>query len=158
MATAITPWPGGFARPLVPAALVGPVMFLALVCAAPAWLIYETWTAQQTERDAWNISGPACAVIDHPTPALFGAKEPQTFSYGGAGFSRRFGHASCASPLADGLVPGAPYRVCQFNGPAAVAVTTPAGTTYFKPGVGNPATITIRDGKVSCVVGGWFRA
>lgn len=147
-----------FARSAPPSQLVGPVMFLILICSAPAWLIYEIWSAQQAERVAWNVSGPACAVVDHPAPALFGAKGPQTFSYGGASFSRRFGHASCASPLADGLIPGAPYRVCQFNGPAAVAVTTSSGTTFFKPGVGSPATVTIRDGKVSCVVGGWFRA
>lgn len=142
----------------LPPELVGTVMFLLLICSIPAWLVYETWSMQQAERRAWSIAGPACPEIERPTPALFGGKEPRRFSYGGATFERRFGHVSCASPLGEGLIPGAPYRVCQFNGPGAVSVRTPAGVTYFKPGVGSPATVTIRDGQVSCVVGGWFRA
>ena len=43
------------------------------------------------------------------------------------------------------------------DGPAALAVATSKGVIYFKPGVGRPATVTIRGGEASCVVGGWFR-
>ena len=92
-----------------------------------------------------------------PAAELFGAKGPYTFSYGGAQFSRRFGHASCAAPQDGGLIPGETFHVCQFNGPAALAVATSKGVIYFKPGVGRPATVTIRGGEASCVVGGWFR-
>ncbi|HEY9236950.1 MULTISPECIES: hypothetical protein [Phenylobacterium] len=134
--------------------LVGVGFFLVMLATLPAWLIYETWSLQEAERRAWDISGPPCPVVAHG--AAFAADTPYEFSYGGARFARRFGHASCASPLGEGLIPGDPYRVCQFTGPAMVAVATERGVTVFKPGVGHRATVTVRDGKASCVVGGWF--
>jgi hypothetical protein len=133
---------------------VGLAFFLLMLATLPAWLIYETWSAQEEQRQAWNVSGPPCPVIS--PAAAFGADTPYEFSYGGVRFARRFGHASCASPLEGGLIPGAPYRVCQFTGPAVVGVATSEGVTIFKPGVGHRATVTIRDGKASCVIGGWF--
>jgi hypothetical protein len=27
----------------------------------------------------------------------------------------------------------------------------------YEPGVGHPTTVTVRNGRPSCVVGGWFR-
>ena len=135
----------------------GTLAFLLLVAAVPSWIVYETGAARLKEHAAWTIAGPDCPVVA-PAAELFGIKGPHTFSYGGAQFSRRFGHVSCAAPQDGGLMPGEVYHVCQFNGPAALAVTTVEGTTYFKPGVGRPATVTIRGGKAACVVGGWFRA
>ena len=132
----------------------GMAFFLFMLATLPAWLIYETWSAQEAQRAAWNIQGPPCPVA--ATTAAFGGDTPKAFSYGGAHFARRFGYASCASPLEGGFIPGEPYRVCQFNGPAVLAVTTEAGVTIFKPGAGRRATVTIRDGQASCVIGGWF--
>ena len=134
---------------------LGAVAFLVFVAAAPAWVIHQAWALRHAERAAWTIAGPDCPTVS--PAAELGPKGPRTFSYGGAQFSRRFGHASCAAPQDGGLIPGEIFHVCQFNGPAALAVATPQGVTYFKPGVGRPATVTIRSGKASCVVGGWFR-
>lgn len=134
--------------------LVGLSFFLFMLATLPAWLIYETWSAQEAQRKAWDIAGPACPVI--AKSAAFGADTPYEFSYGGARFARRFGHASCASPLEGGLIPGEPYRVCQFSGPSVVAVAMDGGVTIFKPGTGRRATVTVRNGKPSCVIGGWF--
>jgi hypothetical protein len=135
----------------------GVAAFLLLVASVPSWIVYETWADRIETAALWSVAGPDCPEVT-PTPQLFGAKGPYTFSYGGTQFSRRFGHVSCAAPQGGGLIPGEVYHVCQFNGPAALAVATPEGVTYFKPGVGRPATVTIRGGKTSCVVGGWFRA
>lgn len=134
--------------------VAGLAFFFLMIATLPAWLIYEVWSTQEGERTAWNITGPDCPVI--AKGAAFGADTPKEFSYGGARFARRYGYASCASPLEGGFIPGEPYRVCQFNGPAVLAVATEAGVTVFKPGVGRRATVTIRDDQVSCVIGGWF--
>ena len=139
-----------------PSDLFGVLAFLLFVAAAPGWVIYQAWAMRHAEVRAWSIAGPPCPVVE-PSPTLFGQGGPRNFSYGGADFSRRFGHASCAAPQGGGLIPGEVFHVCQFTGPAALAVTTSAGTTYFKPGVGRPATVTLREGKATCVVGGWFR-
>ncbi len=135
---------------------VGAAAFLIVVAAAPAFVIYQAWALRHEERAAWTVAGPDCPTVQ-PAAELFGPQGPRTFSYGGAQFSRRFGHASCAAPQDGGLIPGETFHVCQFNGPAALAVATSKGVIYFKPGVGRPATVTIRGGEASCVVGGWFR-
>jgi hypothetical protein len=70
-------------------------------------------------------------------------------------FTRPFGAVSCVSIPEDGLT-RENYRVCQFNNPGAVTVETDAARTVFQPPVGRRATVTVRHGKASCVVGGWF--
>ncbi len=138
---------------------IGQVVNLAglmlVILAVPALTIYETWSEQAAMRRAWNIAGPACPVVE-ASPTLFGAKGPKAFEYGEIRFERRFGHVSCVAPAKRGMVGGEVYRVCQFSAPAALAVTTGGRTSLYKPGVGQRATVTVRDGQVSCVVGGWF--
>jgi hypothetical protein len=130
---------------------------LALVAAIPAYLIYAAWAGEQAMKRAWAIEGPACPVLTDVSRPPFGTRGPKTFDYGGVSFARRYGHVDCMAategPMGDKQV----YRVCQFAAPMVVAVTVAGRTTVFKPGVGRPATVTIRRGEVSCVVGGWFK-
>ena len=63
---------------------------------------------------------------------------------------------SCGAVPENPLWPSTSYHVCRFNNPGAVVVTQGGRTTIFEPGVGRPATVTVRDGKASCVVAGWF--
>ncbi len=128
---------------------------MLVVVSVPALMIYETWSEQEAMRKAWNIAGPACPVVE-ASPAVFGAKGPKTFEYGAVRFDRRYGHASCVAPPTEGLVSENIYRVCQFSAPSALAVTTEGRTVTYKPGTARRATVTVRDGQVSCVVGGWF--
>lgn len=129
---------------------------LALVATIPAYLVYSAWAGERAMKRAWAINGPACPVVA-ATPALFGALGPKEFDYGGVGFARRYGHVDCMAaregPLGDRHV----YRVCQFSAPMTVGVTAGGQTRLFKAGVGQAATVTVRRGEVSCVVGGWFR-
>ena len=138
---------------------VGQVVNLAglmfVIVSIPALTIYETWSEQAAMRRAWDIAGPACPVVE-ASPTLFGAKGSKAFEYGEIRFERRFGHVSCVAPSKRGMVGGEVYRVCQFSAPAALAVTTEGRTSLYKTGVGRRATVTVRDGQVSCVVGGWF--
>ena len=128
---------------------------MLVILAVPALSIYETWSEQAAMRRAWNIAGPACPVVE-PSATFFGAKGPKGFDYGGIRFERRYGHVSCVAPAKRGMVGGEVYRVCQFTAPAALAVTADGRTHLYKTGVGQRATVTVRDGQVSCVVGGWF--
>lgn len=128
---------------------------MLVILSIPAFLIYETWSEQAAMRRAWNIAGPACPTAE-ASPALFGARGPKTFDYGEVRFARRFGHVSCVAPPERGMVSDKVYRVCQFTAPAALSVTAEGRTSLYKPGVGRRATITVRDGQVSCVLGGWF--
>jgi hypothetical protein len=122
-----------------------------LVAAVPLTDIARTWWAARMEKAAWDgITGPACAVVATPPASR---RLPRTFAYGGASFTRQHGHASCAGFREDGAV----YRMCQFNAPGFVAVTTAKGTTVFLPPPVRRTTVTVRDGVATCVVGGWFR-
>jgi hypothetical protein len=128
---------------------------MLVILAVPALTVYETWSEQAAMRRAWNIVGPACPVVE-ASPTLFGAKGPKAFDYGEIRFERRFGHVSCVAPAKRGMVGGEVYRVCQFTAPAALAVTTGGRTSLYSTGVGQRATVTVRDGQVSCVLAGWF--
>jgi len=130
---------------------------IVIAGAVPALTIHETWSAARAEKAAWDgIAGPACPVLQGPPPWTTTARPrpPRTFSYGEATFTRQHGHASCAGFRRDGAV----YRICQFNAPAVLIVTTPRGTAAYRPGSARAATVTIRDGRASCVLGGWFRS
>ncbi|MGA0605378.1 hypothetical protein ACO2Q0_05195 [Phenylobacterium sp. VNQ135] len=125
---------------------------LVMVASVPLLDVFRTWYAARAEKAAWDgISGPACPVVQAP-PAL-GRRQPMTFTYGDATFTRRHGHASCAGFREDGKI----YRICQFNAPYVLTVTTARGTTIFQPGPVRRTTVTVRDGVATCVVGGWFR-
>lgn len=129
---------------------------LALVTAIPAYMAYDNWAAEEEKR-AWIVPGPACPVVTDLTRPPFGARGAQTFDYGGIAFSRRYGHVACVAPAEGLLWDQQVYRVCQFSAPMTVGVSAGGQRWLFKPGVGRPATVTVRRGQVSCVVGGWFR-
>ena len=150
------PFPG--AAPVAPngslwPATAGILGVFLIVAAVPGALMAKQWMALHRDKVAWTIAGPAC-----PTAADAGwTRRPiKTFDYGGATFSRRAGHAYCAT-LGEGLnMDRDTYPVCQFTGPVRVTVKTGGQTLFFKPGPGRKATVAVRDGVVSCVVAGWF--
>jgi hypothetical protein len=120
------------------------------------FLLWSGWARGATERSDWTIAGPACPVVAAASPLVVGKKPAKVFSYGGAEFSRAFGHASCNGWRENG--PSDVRWVCQFSGPGAVTVTTAGRSVVFQPGVGRRATVTVRQGRPSCVVAGWFAA
>jgi hypothetical protein len=128
---------------------------MLVILSIPAFLIHETWSQQEAMRQAWSIAGPACPVVQ-ASPKSFGDKGPRSFEYGAVRFDRRYGHASCVAPPERGMVSEKTYRVCQFSAPSTLAVTSGGRTVVYKPGTGRRATVTVRDGQISCVVGGWF--
>lgn len=140
------------------AEIAGMAGVLLMVVSIPAWAAYDTWSSQRALKAAWSISGPPCPAAERPMPVGTRLRTPRTFEYGGISFTRRFGHVSCVALPERGMFNEANYRVCQFSGPAMIAVRTERGTALFEPGVGRRATVIVRDGRASCVMGGWFAA
>jgi hypothetical protein len=126
---------------------------LLLVLGIPAVLSWSDWREMQAMRADWAVTGPPCPIGVAMPPDR---RAPMSFDYGGARLGRRFGHVACLGFHEDGLFDPATYSVCQFSGPAAIKVGLGGRETVYEPGVGRPATVTIRRGQASCVVGGWY--
>jgi len=130
---------------------------LALMLAAasiPLTVAYGALADHQALKTEWAITGPAC-----PTPAnpIRFHRRPLPFSYQEALFTRQYGNVFCVVVPDRGMLSRAHHTACQFSGPAAITVTISGHTVLYEPGIGRPATVTIRDGRASCVIGGWFR-
>jgi len=136
---------------------IGLFALLAGVISIPAITVYGVWAGVQAMKAEWAIKGPPCPVVAAPSIRVQGRKPPTAFPYGDAVFSHQTGNVSCVAPPEDGLFARRTYHVCQFSGPAMVAVTIGGHRTIYEPGVGRPATVTVRHGRPTCVMGGWFR-
>ena len=106
----------------------------------------------------WTITGPACPVL---TEAQFKARrlnDSKKTTYDNVVFGRLAGHVSCNEIKTNGGKGFGVIPICQFTSPAALTVTTEkGGTTYFEPGPGSPATITMNQGVPTCVMASNFK-
>lgn len=101
------------------------------------------------------ISGPPCPTLTAAEFDARSAKPKKAFVFNQIRFDRRFGHVDC-NTVAIGQ--GNAYApVCQFSGPALLAVTTDKGRFFFAPGAGKPVTIITENGSPRCVMDGNFR-
>jgi hypothetical protein len=135
----------------------GIVLLLLALASIPVQVGVSTWATHQAMKDEWAIRGPACPVVAQVSRAATGFRPPPPFVYQRVGFAYQIGDASCEA-VPEGMFSGATHPVCQFDAPAAIKVTYAGRTTIFEPGVGHRATVSVRGGKVSCVMGGWFTA
>ena len=129
---------------------------LLMLAAIPGYIVLETWAGEQAMKRAWTIAGPPCPVVERPAWRVVGSKPPKAFAYGGIGFARHFGHASCVAWREGGAFNSGLVRVCQFNAPGAVTVAANGRTVSYQPGVAKRATVSVRAGRPACVMGGWF--
>lgn len=134
------------------------VTTVALVSLLPTLVIFEVWSQSRALQAQWTVAGPACDRVDRPAAwATSHRRDPIRFTYGGATFTRQFAAVSCAAVPKSWWWPQESYAVCMFANPGAVTVGTIDGPVTFQPPYGQPATVTVRDGQASCVVGGRFR-
>lgn len=136
----------------VAAAAVG----LGLVVAGSLPNFMRQRAADIAEAKAWDIKGSPCPQL----PLREIERQPLTkksFGYAGVSFAYAYGHVACAEIHADGgksLFRG--YPVCQFTSPGLVIVEMAGTKTLFAPGLGERATVTVRDGKAHCVMASRF--
>jgi len=129
---------------------------MLLLVAVPVIDVYRTWAGLSAEKAAWAVQGPACPIVGAADPRVVGRKVPKTFTYNHIAFTRHLGDVSCSAFREEGFMNPDSYSVCQFSGPGAVTVEAGARKVTFQPGPGKRATVTVRDGQPSCVIGGWF--
>lgn len=149
---------GGGWRPW--AALAGQALAsLVLMSALPALVVWQTWREAQALQAEWTVRGPPCETVREPAAwATNHQHDPMTFTYGGASFTRQFAAASCAAVPETWWRSRDAYHVCMFNNPGAVTVGTIDGPVTFQPPAGRRATVTVRHGTATCVIGGRFDA
>ncbi len=105
---------------------------------------------------AFKGTGEACPEITPADLAARGRPLKNVFGFHQVWFARRFGHADCA--LIGQYEPGAGdgYPACRFTAPAVLRVTTVDQDRAFDVGVGQAATVTVRDGVARCALTGPF--
>ncbi len=133
------------------------VVVVSSVASIPLMLGVATWLNHLALRKDWAIAGPPCPEVPAVTRAAKGVHPPPPFTYLGVGFAPQIGNSSCEAVPDEGWFPRTTHPVCQFSGPGAVTVTVAGRTVVYQPGVGHPTTVTVRNSRPSCVVGGWFR-
>lgn len=111
--------------------------------------------ARSTAAAGPALKGPPCPTATAEAFAPQAAKAKKVFQFNGDIYARRFGHLDCNLVEMKGVRD--PVAVCQFTGPRALSVATAKGTSYFLPGAGQPATITVIDEVPSCVLASNFR-
>jgi hypothetical protein len=137
-------------------ATFGIVMAVLLLGSFPAWGLYQWWDFRHGLRTDWNIAGPPCPIATRGLEAVTLKRKPQTFDYSHMHIVHAFGGANC-SPVPEDYLSNRAYTVCQFTAPVMIEVTAAGRTVLYEPGYGRPATVKLRNGKLSCVLGGWYR-
>ena len=67
------------------------------------------------------------------------------------------GGADCAAVPDGGFFSSNVYHVCQFTDPEMLIVASGGRAVAFEQGHGRRATVSLRRGKFSCVIGGWAK-
>ncbi|MDB5462844.1 MAG: hypothetical protein JWP23_1233 [Phenylobacterium sp.] len=105
---------------------------------------------------AWDIQGPPCPAL---TEAEFRAKRYtalKTFDYDSIAIGRTAGDANCSDIKEAGGKGLGTDKVCQFTSPATLTVVSKAGSYFFVPGAGQPASLIIHRDVPRCVMASNF--
>jgi hypothetical protein len=105
---------------------------------------------------AWDIQGSPCPQLTAAEWAARREKAPKTFDYDGVKLGRWSGDASCSDVHDKGGAGFGVDKVCQFTSPLTLTVVSPAGTFYFLPDTGKPATLIIHKDVPRCVMAAKF--
>jgi hypothetical protein len=131
----------------------GIVALMAAVASIPLMIGAGAVLDRQAMKREWAITGPACPVATGPS--VF-HRPPKAFNYQGILFTRQYGNVNCVVVPDAGPFSSARHPVCQFSGPARITVAIADRSYAYDPDIGRKATVSIRHGEPSCVVGGWF--
>jgi hypothetical protein len=129
---------------------------LAVLMALVAIAAFHKWQADQVvdrgEAVAWTVAGPPCPQVSAAEFQQL-AITPHPFDFEGLSGDMAHGGVSCAEIRFVGERATRPFPVCQFSAPFAVHLDRPGSDVYLKPGVAQPITISLPDGKLRCVLG-----
>jgi hypothetical protein len=136
---------------------IGAVLVITL---GTGWFAWDAWRGRNTDiatAKAWAIDGPPCPEL---TAAQWAAKHeqaPKIIDYDGVKLGRWAGDASCSDVHAGGGTAAFTIdKVCQFTNPMTLTVVSKAGTFYFLPDVGQPASLILHKDRPRCVMASKF--
>ena len=136
--------------------VVGAVVVIGAGVAMVTFQYVRDRNAHIATARAWDIQGPPCPALTQAQWDAKHEKAPKTFDYDGITLGRWSGDASCSDVHDKGGAGFGVDRVCQFTSPLALSVVTPAGTFYFLPDAGRPATVRIHKDVATCVMASKF--
>jgi hypothetical protein len=136
--------------------VIGAVMVVTLGTGLVTWNVIRGRNVDIATARAWDIKGPPCPQLSADQWAAGHFKAPKTFDYDGTTLGRWSGDASCSDVHDKGGAGFSIDKVCQFTNPTVLTVTSAAGTVYFNPGVGQPATVAVHKDQPKCVLGSKF--
>jgi hypothetical protein len=132
---------------------------VVVITSAVGLITFQLVKDRQTNIDTfktWQVKGPPCPAMSE---ADFQAKRYtalKTFDYDGIVIGRTAGDVSCSDVKASGGKGLATDKVCQFTSPATLSVSSKAGSFFFVPGAGQPATLSIHGDTPRCVMASKF--
>ena len=132
---------------------IGGGLALAAIAGATVLHLKQKEAEGVAEYKAWMVFGPACPAPAKPVFDTTDGGHGQEMTFSTVRFARAHG-ASLCHDLNDKEGRGKDiFPVCQFDHPGVISVTTARGTSWFWPGYMSPATISVRNGVASCVIG-----
>jgi hypothetical protein len=100
----------------------------------------------------WSIAGAPCPTASSPAALPAWPRATKVFEYDGVHMARAVGHVSCNEVAYDAGRSLGVFPVCQFSSPAVLIVTTRKAVTYYLPGPGQRATVSVPHGTPRCVL------
>jgi hypothetical protein len=145
------PWLRGAKTTALAAGVVVGAAAVAAYFAAGALLDAQKHRAYAS---AWTIDGPPCPRISQAAYRTLAIRQPQPFAFEGIRGVRAHGDVSCSVIDEYQGRAVAEFPVCELTSPFVVAVkAADGGVAYFEPGVGQPATLSLPNGRLGCVLG-----
>lgn len=103
--------------------------------------------------EAWEVAAPPCPTTTAATFKTEIGRRGKPMEFYGVKFLRKYGYADCGT-VADSRQFGfGMHAVCAFSSPAVLQVRTEKGDFYYAPDIAQPVTVSIIDGKPTCVMG-----
>jgi hypothetical protein len=128
--------------------LIGFVLVSLVGTALGAGSAVKDAADQKAEDAYWDVTGPPCPQETREV-FLTGDLQPgHGFNFEGVGFADAFGAAECRA-YGDRR---SSYRKCMFTSPGAVRVRAGGAEAFYRPGIGQPATVSVSAGKITCVL------
>jgi hypothetical protein len=136
--------------------VIGAVVVLTAGIGMVTFQFVRDRNAHIATAQAWDIQGPPCPQVSAADWTARRLKAPKVFDYDGTRLGRWSGDASCSDVKDKGGRGFRTDKVCQFTNPTVLTVTTPAGATYYEPGVAQPATLSLHRDIPRCVLAAKF--
>ncbi len=140
-------------RPRSRIVTIGLCLVVLALAAAIAVSFLRARSKAEAEIAALKVVGPPCRQLSRDQALASGEDLSRTFHFQEVTILRASGHVACDEVAEEGGGHHGRFTECQFTTPGLLAVSAGPATTYFRPGPGQNATVTVRDDHPACVLG-----